>query len=156
MHGRWGWGKLALRGWLMGLIDDGDGAWSDRVIEAREWGRWEWRRWRWFLVALVLRSEREKREGLSEGVGFYKSCAYHLTSVDFFRLFFLLFFSFLWVKQPTFRDWDGYAWPSSSFPIFFIIFSHFSTFIVIFWKPTNKIQSNKNMKIIIITRVKQV
>ena len=28
-----------------------------------------------FMRDLVLRSEREKRDGLSEGVGFYTSCA---------------------------------------------------------------------------------
>ena len=36
--------------------------------------------------------KREEREGLSEGVGFYMSCALHSTWVDFFWLFFLLFF----------------------------------------------------------------
>ena len=31
------------------------------------------------LGALVMRTEREEREGLSEGGGFYKSCAWHVT-----------------------------------------------------------------------------
>ena len=35
--------------------------------------------------------KREEREGLSEGVGFHRSCAWHSTWVDFFRLFFLFF-----------------------------------------------------------------
>ena len=60
-----------------------------------------------FIRDLVLRSEWEEREGLSEGEGFYRLCAWHSTSVDFFRLFFLSFFSLLWAKQPSFRDWDG-------------------------------------------------
>ena len=60
-----------------------------------------------FMGDLVLISEREEREGLSDGVGFYRSCARHSTWVDFFRLYFLSFFSFLWAKQPGFWDWDG-------------------------------------------------
>ena len=36
--------------------------------------------------------KREERESLSEGVGFYMSCALHSTWVDFFLLCFLLFF----------------------------------------------------------------
>ena len=32
-----------------------------------------------FMGDLVLRSDREEREGLSEGVGFYRSCAWHST-----------------------------------------------------------------------------
>ena len=60
-----------------------------------------------FMGDLVRRSEREEREGLSEGVGFYRSCAWHSAWVGFFRFYFLSFFSFLWVKQLSFRDWDG-------------------------------------------------
>ena len=30
-----------------------------------------------FMGDLVLRSKREEREGLSEGVGFHRSCAWH-------------------------------------------------------------------------------
>ena len=60
-----------------------------------------------FMGDLVLISEREEREGLSDGVGFYRSCAWHSAWVDFFRFYFLSFFSFLWAKQPGFWDWDG-------------------------------------------------
>ena len=47
-----------------------------------------------FMGDLVLISERVEREGLSDGVGFHRSCARHSTWVDFFRLFFLFFFFF--------------------------------------------------------------
>ena len=60
-----------------------------------------------FMGDLVLRSEKEEREGLSEGAGFYRSFAWHPTWVDFFKLFFLSFFSLLWAKQPGFWNWDG-------------------------------------------------
>ena len=49
---------------------------------------------RGILGDLVLRTEREYREGLSEGGWFYKSYAWHASWVDFFMLSFLLFFFF--------------------------------------------------------------
>ena len=60
-----------------------------------------------FLGAMVLRAEREDREGLSEGGWFYKSYAWHASWIDFFMLSFLLCFSFFWAKQPGFWDWVG-------------------------------------------------
>ena len=44
-----------------------------------------------FMGDLVRRSEREEREGLSEGVGFYRSCAWHSTWVEFLGFFFFSF-----------------------------------------------------------------
>ena len=59
-----------------------------------------------FLGALVLRAEREEREGLSEGGGVLQVMRLARELGTFFRLSFLLFFSFLLAKQQGFWDWD--------------------------------------------------
>ena len=60
---------------------------------------------RGFLGDLVLRTEREQREGLSEGGDFKSHVLSARPGLIFLGFFSSSFFSFLRAKQPGFCDW---------------------------------------------------
>ena len=102
--------------------------------------------------ALVPRTERDEGEGSSEGGGFYKSRdlrRFFPAVVSFFFFFFCLgettgLFGLGWVSLARFFVSDIFH----HFVAFFHIYCHF------FRSLQNEIQSNKNLKIIIITSIK--
>ena len=105
-----------------------------------------------FMGDLVLRSKREEREGLSEGVGFHRSCAWHSTWVDFFRLFFLFF----WRSNRAFGIGLGKFGADPHF-LYFSSFSRIFPHLLSFFESLQiKIQCSKNLKIMVITSIKQV
>ena len=109
-----------------------------------------------FMGDLVRRSEREEREGLSEGVGFYRSCAWHSTWVDFLGFFFFLFFLFFGRNSWDFGIGIGKFGTDPHF-LYFSSFSRIFPHLLSFFESLkNKIQSNKNLKIIVIESIKQV
>ena len=101
--------------------------------------------------------KREEREGLSEGVGFHRSCAWHSTWVDFFRLFFFLYFLYSSCETTGLLR---LGWVNLALLFVLDIFDHFLAFFLIYChfvqNLQNNTQSNKNLKIIIITSKKRL
>ena len=109
-----------------------------------------------FMGDLVRRSEREEREGLSEGVGFYRSCAWHSTWVEFLGFIFFLFFLFFGRNNWAFMIGIGKFGTDPHFLYFSSFSRSFPHLLSFFESLKNKIQSNKNLKIIVIASIKQV
>ena len=59
------------------------------------------------LTALSKRGNVGDENGGDEDGAVSGVCVGQATWVDFFRLYYLSVFSFLYAKQPGFWDWDG-------------------------------------------------